>query len=56
MHLLTLRKSYELKVEMETFEGAKAFVLYSSFSVGPELDGYKLSLDGFTDGGAGESQ
>lgn len=36
IHLLTLRKTYELRVEMEDFEGAKAYVHYSSFSVGPE--------------------
>lgn len=40
---------------MEDFEGAKAYVHYSSFSVGPEQEGYKLSFSGFKDGGAGES-
>ncbi|XP_067427058.1 microfibril-associated glycoprotein 4-like [Thunnus thynnus] len=55
IHLLTQRKSYELRIEMEDFEGAKAYVHYSSFSVGPEQDGYKLSFSGFKDGGAGNS-
>lgn len=39
---------------MEDFTGAKAFVHYTSFSVGPEEEGYKLSFSGFIDGGAGE--
>ncbi|CAK6971148.1 microfibril-associated glycoprotein 4-like [Scomber scombrus] len=55
IHLLTQRKSYELRIEMEDFEGAKAYVHYSSFSVGPEQEGYKLSFSGFKDGGAGPS-
>ncbi|XP_071773005.1 microfibril-associated glycoprotein 4-like [Centroberyx gerrardi] len=55
IHLLTQRKSYVLKVEMEDFEGAKAYVQYSSFSVGPEQEGYTLSFSGFKDGGAGNS-
>ncbi|KAM4598268.1 microfibril-associated glycoprotein 4-like [Polymixia lowei] len=55
IHLLTSRKSYELKVEMEDFEGIKAYVEYSSFSVGPEQEGYTLSFSGFKDGGAGTS-
>ncbi|XP_056256433.1 microfibril-associated glycoprotein 4-like [Seriola aureovittata] len=55
IHLLTLRKSYQLRVDMEDFEGGKTFVHYSTFSVGPELEGYKLSLSGFTDGGGGAS-
>ena len=51
---LTQRKKYELLVDMEDFEGNKAFARYSSFSIGPESDGYRLTLSGFTDGGAGE--
>ncbi|KAM3864465.1 uncharacterized protein ACN63O_012379 [Diretmus argenteus] len=55
IHLLTLRKSYELRVDMEDFEGMKVYVRYSSFSVSAEQDGYRLTLSGFTDGGAGDS-
>uniref|UniRef100_A0A4W6G218 Microfibril associated protein 4 n=1 Tax=Lates calcarifer TaxID=8187 RepID=A0A4W6G218_LATCA len=51
---LTLRKKYELLVDMEDFDGNKAFARYSSFSVNPEADGYRLNVSGFTDGGAGE--
>ncbi|KAF7654759.1 hypothetical protein LDENG_00065380 [Lucifuga dentata] len=56
IHLLTLRKNYELRIEMEDSEGAKVYVQFSSFSVGPEQEGYKLSFSGFKDGGAGESK
>ncbi|KAI9529524.1 hypothetical protein NQZ68_011233 [Dissostichus eleginoides] len=52
---LTLRKSYELLVDMEDFEGGKVFARYSSFSVAPESSGFTLHVSGFTDGGAGDS-
>ncbi|KAG7480098.1 hypothetical protein JOB18_043041 [Solea senegalensis] len=53
IHLLTQRKSYELKVVMEDFEGNKAYVYYSTFSVGPEEDGYRLQVSGFRNGRRG---
>jgi hypothetical protein len=56
IHLLTQRKKYELRVDLEDFEGAKVHVQYSSFSVDSEHEGYKLHLSGFKDGGAGESK
>uniref|UniRef100_A0A4W5QD88 Microfibril associated protein 4, tandem duplicate 5 n=1 Tax=Hucho hucho TaxID=62062 RepID=A0A4W5QD88_9TELE len=40
--LLTQRKKYELRVDLEDFEGAKVHVQYSSFSVDSEHEGYKL--------------
>uniref|UniRef100_A0A671X1H7 Microfibril associated protein 4 n=1 Tax=Sparus aurata TaxID=8175 RepID=A0A671X1H7_SPAAU len=52
---LTLRKRYELLVDMEDFEGNQVFARYSSFSVSPESYGYRLHVSGFTDGGAGDS-
>lgn len=55
MHLLTQAKSYELRVDMEDFEGQKVFALYSSFSVGPESEEYKLTLGSFVKGAAGDS-
>ena len=51
---LTLRKKYELLVDMEDFEGNKMFARYSSFSIDAESTGYRLNVSGFTDGGAGE--
>uniref|UniRef100_A0A3B4WUL2 Microfibril associated protein 4 n=1 Tax=Seriola lalandi dorsalis TaxID=1841481 RepID=A0A3B4WUL2_SERLL len=55
MHLMTQAKSYELRVDMEDFEGQTVFAQYSSFSVGPESEGYKLNLGSFAGGAAGDS-
>ncbi|XP_071375380.1 microfibril-associated glycoprotein 4-like [Centroberyx affinis] len=52
---LTLRRRYELLVDMEDFSGKKAFARYSSFSIDSEASGYRLHVSGFTDGGAGDS-
>ncbi|XP_061563956.1 microfibril-associated glycoprotein 4-like [Cololabis saira] len=52
---LTQRKRYQLLVDMEDFEGNKAYALYSSFSIGPESDGYMLHLSGYSNGSAGDS-
>ncbi|XP_059180739.1 microfibril-associated glycoprotein 4-like [Centropristis striata] len=52
---LTLRKKYELLVDMEDFSGNKVFARYSSFAIDPESYGYTLHVSGFTDGGAGDS-
>ncbi|XP_026206510.1 microfibril-associated glycoprotein 4-like [Anabas testudineus] len=52
---LSLRKKYELLVDMEDFSGNTAFARYSSFSIKPESDGYRLNVSGFTDGGAGDA-
>ncbi|XP_054483055.1 microfibril-associated glycoprotein 4-like [Anoplopoma fimbria] len=51
---LTLRKRYELLVDMEDFSGNTVSARYSSFSIDPESSGYTLHVSGFTDGGAGE--
>ncbi|XP_056097472.1 microfibril-associated glycoprotein 4-like [Rhinichthys klamathensis goyatoka] len=70
MYQLTRNRKYMLRVDLEDFEGRKGFAQYSSFSVDPESDGYRLGLlfsrvsrdqsykrhvSGFTDGGAGDS-
>ncbi|KAK7919202.1 hypothetical protein WMY93_010486 [Mugilogobius chulae] len=55
IHMMSSRRPHELLVEMEDFEGGKASARYSSFSVGSECDGYRLTVSGFTDGGAGDS-
>uniref|UniRef100_A0A8C6UHQ1 Microfibril associated protein 4 n=1 Tax=Neogobius melanostomus TaxID=47308 RepID=A0A8C6UHQ1_9GOBI len=55
IHKITAKRAQELLVEMEDFEGNKASARYSSFSVGGECDGYKLTVSGFTDRGAGDS-
>lgn len=53
MHLLTQNKNYELKVDMEDFDNQCVFAQYSSFSVGSEAEGYKLSLGSFVKGAGG---
>ncbi|XP_062339145.1 microfibril-associated glycoprotein 4-like [Osmerus eperlanus] len=60
IHLLTTKKDYELRVDMEDFEGRRVYANYSSFSISPgavnaEVDLYKLHVSGFRDGGAGDS-
>ncbi|XP_052402978.1 microfibril-associated glycoprotein 4-like [Carassius gibelio] len=55
MNQLTRNRKYTLRVDLEDFEGNQVFAVYSSFSVGPEADGYRLHVSGFIDGGAGES-
>lgn len=53
MHLLTRAKSYQLRVDMEDFGGQSVFAQYASFAVGPEAEGYQLSLGSFVGGAAG---
>ncbi|XP_062374648.1 microfibril-associated glycoprotein 4-like isoform X2 [Sardina pilchardus] len=55
IHRLTAKGNYELRVDMEDFKGNKAFAKYSSFSICNELDGYRLTVSGFQNGGAGDS-
>uniref|UniRef100_A0A671RJY9 Microfibril-associated glycoprotein 4-like n=1 Tax=Sinocyclocheilus anshuiensis TaxID=1608454 RepID=A0A671RJY9_9TELE len=55
IHQLTRRHQYKLRVDVEDFEGQKAYALYESFSVDSEADGYKLHVSGFVNGGAGDS-
>ncbi|TDG97667.1 hypothetical protein EPR50_G00210150 [Perca flavescens] len=55
IYYLTKNKKSELLVNMEDFQGKKAFARYSSFSVGAERGGYVLSVSGFINGGAGDS-
>ncbi|XP_068076990.1 microfibril-associated glycoprotein 4 isoform X2 [Danio rerio] len=55
LYQLTRHKKFMLRVDLEDFTGRRGFAQYSSFSVGSEVEGYKLELSGFTDGGAGDS-
>uniref|UniRef100_A0A674K6N0 Microfibril associated protein 4 n=1 Tax=Terrapene triunguis TaxID=2587831 RepID=A0A674K6N0_9SAUR len=60
IHLLTLKRKYELRVDLEDFENNTAWAQYTDFSLSPqaisaEEDGYTLHVGGFTDGGAGDS-
>ncbi|XP_063338330.1 microfibril-associated glycoprotein 4-like [Pelmatolapia mariae] len=55
INIMTSKQKCELLVDMEDFEGKKVFARYSSFKVDAECDGYKLTLTGFKDGGAGDA-
>ncbi|XP_042594666.1 microfibril-associated glycoprotein 4-like [Cyprinus carpio] len=55
VHQLTRRYPYKLRVDLEDFDGKKAYAVYKSFSVGSEADGYRLQVSGFVNGGAGDS-
>lgn len=54
INIMTSKQKSELLVDMEDFEGKKVFARYSSFKVDAECDGYKLTVTGFKNGGAGE--
>ncbi|XP_052429847.1 microfibril-associated glycoprotein 4-like [Carassius gibelio] len=55
LHQLTRKDQYKLRVDLEDFDGNKAYAVYKSFSVGSESEGYKLQVSGFVNGGAGDS-
>ncbi|XP_041958920.1 microfibril-associated glycoprotein 4-like [Alosa sapidissima] len=55
MHLLTRGRGYALRIDLEDFAGAKVYALYPNFFVESALDGYRLRLFDFTNGGAGNS-
>ncbi|XP_038260726.1 microfibril-associated glycoprotein 4 [Dermochelys coriacea] len=60
IYLLTLKRKYELRVDLEDFENNTAWAKYMDFSLSPhaisaEEDGYTLYVGSFTDGGAGDS-
>uniref|UniRef100_A0A3P8Q852 Fibrinogen C-terminal domain-containing protein n=1 Tax=Astatotilapia calliptera TaxID=8154 RepID=A0A3P8Q852_ASTCA len=55
INIMTSKQKSELLVDMEDFEGKKVFARYSSFKVDAECDGYKLTVTGFKDGGAGDA-
>ncbi|KAM4631740.1 microfibril-associated glycoprotein 4-like isoform 2-T2 [Discoglossus pictus] len=55
IHLLTLKRPYRLRVDLEDWDNEKRFVTYSEFSlsrfaISPEEDSYKLEVKGFQEG------
>nr|XP_034338048.1 microfibril-associated glycoprotein 4 [Crassostrea gigas] len=54
LHRLTLTNPQELRVDMERFNGEKAYAVYSYFSVGDEASKYQLQVTGYS-GNAGDS-
>ncbi|CAH2308078.1 microfibril-associated glyco 4 [Pelobates cultripes] len=60
VYLLTLKRKYELRVDLGDFENNTAYAKYSDFAlspkaINPEEDGYALYVEGFHDGGAGDA-
>ncbi|KAH3779248.1 fibroleukin-like [Dreissena polymorpha] len=47
LHHLTKYKSRQLLIDMETFEGKKAYAMYDEFGLSSEAGKYKLSIKGF---------
>ena len=52
--LLTTSKQYELRIDLGDFEGNFRYAKYSTFRIGPESEGYKLEVGGYS-GNAGDS-
>ncbi|XP_056016820.1 uncharacterized protein LOC125676591 [Ostrea edulis] len=54
LHLLTKSGNHVLRVDLQKFNGQKAYAKYSKFSVGDESSKYKLTVSGYK-GTAGDS-
>lgn len=54
LHRLTSMNPQELRVDMERFNGEKAYAVYSNFSVGDEASKYQLQVTGYS-GNGGDS-
>ncbi len=52
LHTLTSTRNYSLRFDLQDFEGNSRYASYSYFAVGPEDDGFRLSLSGYS-GNAG---
>ena len=53
IHRLTNQKTYELRVDLEDFEGETKYAIYNRFNVGNESDKYKLKIGSLINGTAG---
>lgn len=54
-YLLTLKRSYRLRIDLKDWDNVTRHVTYENFSlsrlaINPEEDGYKLHIEGFTEG------
>ncbi|XP_014988177.3 ficolin-3 isoform X4 [Macaca mulatta] len=55
LHQLTLQGTWELRVELEDFNGNRTFAHYATFRLLGEVDHYQLVLGKFSEGTAGDS-
>ena len=49
LHDITSNKRYELRVDMEDYEGEKRYATYSRFALASEDDNYRLKLGSYCD-------
>ncbi|XP_072042098.1 microfibril-associated glycoprotein 4-like [Amphiura filiformis] len=54
IHLLTSLAKYELRVDLEAFDGSRAYAKYDTFRISDAIDNYKLSLGTYS-GDAGNA-
>ena len=54
IHYMTNHLNYSLRIEMEDWDGNRRYANYDHFQIKSELDGYQLSINGFS-GDAGDS-
>ena len=55
LHILTMRGNYQLRVDLEDWDGNKSFANYQIFRIGSPLDIYWLEIAGYS-GTAGKSK
>ncbi|XP_071803258.1 microfibril-associated glycoprotein 4-like [Asterias amurensis] len=55
LHHITMQADYLLRVDLEDFNGKKAWATYVDFRVGTETQNYRLHIGNFTGGKAGDS-
>ncbi|XP_073493884.1 ficolin-2-like [Phyllobates terribilis] len=55
IHQITSKGTWELRVDLEDFEGKNVFAKYASFKVLNEAKKYELLIGAFTEGTAGDS-
>lgn len=49
LYKLTSRGQYELRVNLEDFNGNKAYAKYSTFYIGDKSTNYKLTVNGYSE-------
>jgi hypothetical protein len=55
IHRITYQNIYELRIDLEDFEGDKAFAKYNAFAIGSEIENYMIKLLGNYEGDAGDA-
>ena len=53
LYLLTSKRKYKLRIDLEDFEGNKRFALYETFSISSSTYNYTLEVGGYS-GNAGK--